>query len=317
MVNSQEPSSINWRVLIPVGLLFIAIIIAIIFFTLPGQQGQFRPQFVPNPPSGFINGTPLEITFSELDANPAVYQNKLVRVSGNYTRLSPVVCVPYKGPRPRWGLISEGFQMDVVGIDEILTLAPEGAPLVVDGVWRLYNGPLGCGKEPDRATLWYLEVRRIVEPNPLQFSMPPEREVQENTAPITATTTITATPTVPNTAAGTMTPTPTPSPTPSPSPTILSSPTGTINAITPTPTTGTVNSVTATPRPGNGSGATATPGGSASGTGTPTLTPTANATGGTPDPTTEALATSPSGTITAPTLQPTQPPGSYGGGGYP
>jgi hypothetical protein len=39
--------------------------------------------------------------------------------------------------------------------------------MTVEGYWRLYEGPLGCGKNAPRAAIWYLEVLRIVEPNPL------------------------------------------------------------------------------------------------------------------------------------------------------
>lgn len=310
MVNIQEQQSsqFKWPIMVVV-LLIVSLILFAIFSSFRRGQGQFRPQVSPITPNGLTNSEPIALTFSDLDANPLAYRNKLVRVAGNYTRLSPVVCTPFKGPRPRWGLIAEGFQMDMVGLNEIIELAPEGATLTIDGVWRLYEGPLGCGKEPTTGSAWYLEARRIVQPNPLVFNGMSGNSSGET---ITSTVSIEPTPLITSTA-------PTGDPeeeeesiidfeTSTPDPAGLT-PTIPIASTTPTMTPTSLR-VTATPtptRPNQGGNNSTTP------TPTTTATPTPRGTvgPGTPQPTNEALPTSPSGTVIPATLGPSPTPGSY------
>lgn len=310
MVNTQEQQTqFKWPNIL--SIVFVIILLLLLFLAFSnwwGKQGAFKPLIASATPIGLVNDAPIGITFADLDANPLAYRNKLVRVSGNYTRLSPIVCAPHKGPRPQWGLIAEGFQMEIIGIEEIIPLAPEGAPLVVDGVWRLYEGPLGCGKEPSYGTLWYLEARRIVEPNPLLFSTVPGTNA--NNIPITNTIDISPTPTLSDTV-------PTEEMLPSPefrseTPTVTGDITTTlpVTTITLTPSitpTGLRVTVAATPtldlQGGNG-----TP---TAGTVTLTPTPTGTLGTGTPDPTNEALPTSPSGTVIPATLAPGAYPSPY------
>lgn len=311
MVNIQEQQSspLKWPILVIV-LVIVSLILYAIFSSFGRGQGQFRPQVSPLPSNGLVNSEPIALTFSDLDANPLAYRNKLVRVAGNYTRLSPVVCTPFKGPRPRWGLVAEGFQMDMVGLNEIIDLAPEGATLTVDGVWRLYEGPLGCGKEPSSGSAWYLEARRIVQPNPLIFNGMPSDPSGET---ITPSVGLEPTPTITGTV-------PTGEPeeeeesiidfeTSTPDPAGLT-PTIPIASTTPTLTPTSIRvTATATPtRPNQGGGnnnTTTTP------TTTASPTPTGTVGPGTPQPTNEALPTSPSGTVIPATLGPSPTPGSY------
>ncbi|MBK8432178.1 MAG: hypothetical protein IPL28_13180 [Chloroflexi bacterium] len=204
--------------------------------------GTFYPQLAEPTPVGLVNAQPIPLSFADLNADPYGWRNRLLSVSGNFTRLSPIVCVPYKGVRPRWGLVNEGLKMDAVGLDELLDLVPDGGLITIEGVWRLYEGPIGCGKEPARGMVWYLEAKRIVSPNPLAFEpnsglgalvqqigsvatitptaegeLPSPEPVEEGD-PTLATPS--ATPTLPS--GGTAPTTGSPSPTPTPSPTARS-----------------------------------------------------------------------------------------------
>ena len=115
-----------------------------------------------------VTGQAVEITFEKLNEAPDNYLNRLLRVTGNYAPLPyPPLCKHYVGPRPTWSMIGDGLQMSAIGYETITSLLKEGDSVTLDGVWRLYYGPMGCGKEPATQFLWYLDVRRIVQPNPL------------------------------------------------------------------------------------------------------------------------------------------------------
>lgn len=305
-------------------LIFVIFLFAIVatcgflWVTWPSAAGgTFYPQLPEPTPVGLINPQPIPLSFADLNTDPYGWRNRLLRVSGNFTRLSPVVCVPYKGVRPRWGLINEGLKMDAVGLDELLDLVPDGGSITIEGVWRLYEGPIGCGKEPARGMIWYLEAKRIVSPNPLAFE--PNSGLGSLVQQIGSVATITPT------AEGEL---PDPEPveqgegdptlaTPSATPTLPSTPTtgGQPGSPTATPTPSpTARSGIATPGTGGtgGTSGTATPGPSPTPTPTGTLaTPTPGGSGG-------GLPTTVPGTVIPTTPIATRTPNSYGGGGsYP
>ncbi len=257
--------------------------------------GQFGPWPTLPAAQPVIAAAPLEISFAELNQAPQLYQDRMIRVRGAFARLPLPTCLPQRGPRTTWALVAEELRLDVAGLEGILPLIPRDAEIVVDGIWRLYSGPLGCGKEPHAGNSWYLEAQWIVAPNPLGgagqiaagepgggFLGPPETLPTPTlavTLPVTgtlpppiATLPASATPTPPATPDPRVTGTPTLSPTPSPTvtrpattlPTPTAGPSGTPTpsltpSITPTPTP-----VTSTPNPF----VTATPG-----TPAPTFTP--------------------------------------------
>jgi hypothetical protein len=108
------------------------------------------------------------ITFAELEADPFAYQDKLIRVTGNYVALPAVECVPHSGPAAGWALVAEDLRLDILGFQELLVgMAPQELTLTLDGILRRYDGPLGCGKRPAAGILWYLEALQIIQPNPL------------------------------------------------------------------------------------------------------------------------------------------------------
>ncbi len=110
-------------------------------------------------------GEVIEVDFPALNNDPAHYQNKFIRVSGAYQRPSHLNCVNPSGPAPRWALLNDTLSMEAVGFDGVLRLVSDGTPMIVEGIWRRYDGPLGCDKG-HRAVTWYLETVRILSPNP-------------------------------------------------------------------------------------------------------------------------------------------------------
>jgi hypothetical protein len=53
-------------------------------------------------------------------------------------------------------------------MDNVLRpLASDGQTVVVEGYWRRWEGPVGCGNAAFPSTVWYLQVRGILSPNPL------------------------------------------------------------------------------------------------------------------------------------------------------
>ncbi|MCI0397379.1 MAG: hypothetical protein L0332_24750 [Chloroflexi bacterium] len=132
-----------------------------------GAGGQLKPIRPTATPGGEVSGQPQLITFGELQENTFAFQDRLVRVTGAFTLLPIPACLPYGGPPLRWALIAENLRLDIRGFEPYLDLIAAGSTMTVDGVLRLYEGPLGCGKEPDVDLAWYLEALQIVQPNPL------------------------------------------------------------------------------------------------------------------------------------------------------
>lgn len=118
-----------------------------------------------------VLGEALEVSFTQLASTPDVFENQLLRANGTYVPLeAPDACDDggaRKGPLPQWGMIAEALQMNATGFEEVVPLVAEGEPFVVDGVWRKYVGPVGCGKEPETQVIYYLQVLQILQPNPI------------------------------------------------------------------------------------------------------------------------------------------------------
>jgi hypothetical protein len=107
------------------------------------------------------------ISFVDLNGEPAAYQNQRIRVTGDKITILPSACRLYTGPVFSWGLIAEDLQLNSLGFAELAARLPDGLTMTVEGTWRKYDGPLGCGKGPDDGVAWYLQVERIISPNPL------------------------------------------------------------------------------------------------------------------------------------------------------
>jgi hypothetical protein len=147
-------------------LLIIAPLLLLFLVACQQQPQPLRPIRPTATPGGDIVGQPVLVTFTELEADPFTYRDRLIRATGDYIRLPAPPCRFERGPRIRWALIADNLRMDAVGFEPILRLAPEGISITVDGIWRRYEGPLGCGKRPPAGVAWHLDVQRIVYPNP-------------------------------------------------------------------------------------------------------------------------------------------------------
>jgi hypothetical protein len=256
-----------------------------------GQARPLLPLF-PSPTAveTVIEGGAVEVTFQELNEDPTAFRNRRILVSGSMTPIEPVECPQhnghYTGPPIRWALVSDNLQMDARGFEPAIALVRPGTTMTVEGIWRLYRGPLGCGKEPERGTSWYLETLRIVEP--LALFIPAGPGVPVAGTPVEPATIIEVSPTP----GGPTSPSPETTPdaavtttatigTPLPG---TATPTGTALA---TPTLPATGEGTAAPSPTAQGTIPNTPGGTRTGTpGTPTPTYTAEPPGGatgTPD----------------------------------
>lgn len=288
-LETERSASLRWWWWLVAGLLLLLLLWLVV--VLSGSRSLKVWPDTAVLPQMTLNGQPLLVDFDALNDNPAEYANKRIRVSGNYLRLEQPDCPLFSGPRIRWGLVAEELQLNARGFESIvLPIVPADMQMTLEGIWRRYPGPVGCGKEPPRG-LWYLEVERIVQPNPLVAGTATPRGLLSITPP--------PFPTITPTEIGTLVPA---TDTPSPDVTIVS----TVVVSTPvgTPTLGATavsGTLTAT------STATAT-----SGPGTPT------ATAGTP---TSTATPTPSGTPGSGTVVPTPTSASLvtatPGDGYP
>lgn len=154
-------------VLVAIGLALLAILM------WPRAGRALYPLLAsPTAPSQVIENETLLVNFEELNADPARFRNQSIQVSGDYTPIDLPACKPLAGPRIEWSLVADQLQLNATGFENILRLVEPGLTMTVSGVWRLYQGPLGCGKEPPDGAVWYLEVKQILEPNPITGSVP-------------------------------------------------------------------------------------------------------------------------------------------------
>ncbi len=114
-----------------------------------------------------VSLTPVPVTFTDLNSDPLAYLNIPIQVSGSFIKLDSPACPRFSGPNPEWALVSEDLQLEAKGFERVIQILSPGTNMIVQGIWRLYQGPLGCGKGPRPDSSWYLQVQRIVQPNPL------------------------------------------------------------------------------------------------------------------------------------------------------
>ncbi|WP_420642285.1 hypothetical protein [Candidatus Leptofilum sp.] len=232
---------------------------------------------------------PLEISITDLAADPEAFANSFVELTGQYQRLPLLVCDSDPHPSPaKWQLTAEdGSLIAVGGFDsQLRSLLPNDLTMTVAGVWQLFEGPVGCGKDAVSMQIWYLKVSDIISPSPIaRVTLTPTGEgsqVADNgddndTPPDDNQDGTQATPTLANNDDPGSPPDSTPT-----------------SASTTVPSLPGSNTPTSSPTSSGGSGAGTTPTGTptsqANGTNTPTpangdSTPTATSSGGTATPT--------------------------------
>jgi hypothetical protein len=261
MNTSQSPSErqlpLHYILLaVAVGALLLLLCFGLLL--LNWQQNQNRPlkplRPSPTPVALFISREPEILTFSQLNEDPMAYIGRPIQVSGSPILLPLPQCSRYTGPVIRWALVDEELQLNGRGFESIMRQVAPDVTLTVKGIWRLYDGPLGCGKGPAAGILWHLEVTQIVAPNPLPLRDGTMLDITVQPADPLATLEPPSTPDPSEPEAtptmGTTTPTVTPTPATG-TPTATADPNQTA---TPTPTRGTT-----TPTATSDPGATATP----------------------------------------------------------
>jgi hypothetical protein len=280
-------------------ILAVAVLGYLIFSSQTAAQRPLKPPRNTATPNVIaISNQPVIVTFAQLNEDPFALINRTIRVTGSYTPLDLPRCDgSYSGPHIVWALIAEELQLDARGFEHIMRLVPPGTTLTIEGIWRHYKGPHGCGKEPPTATVWYLEVSRIIQPNPLPLLNGTAVSLDTIVTPTFAPTNPAAQPTE-------LVGTPLPSAT---SETLTETPSATATEFAiPTATLELPPTITATPSPGPSPTATPSPDPNAS----PTFTPTATNSGS------EATATPP--TSDGPTATPIPAlPTATPGDGYP
>lgn len=293
------------------GIVGIALLIGLFFILAsrnPSTARLLKPFVATSTPNTLrIDSEPIPVEFAELEDNPLQFRNQRIEVSGAFSHITLPNCRVYSGPRTEWGLINDTLQMNAVGFEKVVRPLPNQLEMRVQGVWRFYAGPVGCGKESQIGRgLWYLDVEQILQPNPLPIAANNGVIVVDSSSGETIELIPEAGASEEGESEGTTTlPTPT-------LPSVGGNPTGTpaitISTLTPTSSsvgaTSTVPPIAATAT--DDAVTTAVPGSTS--TPTATRTPTATATPSDSD----ATPTRPLGPPPAPTAT----PGSGGGGGY-
>jgi hypothetical protein len=148
-------------------LVWIGLAFSLLISACSEKKGELKPFSKTEDPELILIDQPQLVTFSELQADPEMYQDRLIGVTGLYFRLPRIECYPQSGPGAEWALIAEDLRLDAVGYETATRLLPQDTLMTVEGLFRLYEGPIGCGKGAPPGTAWYLEVLKIIEPNPL------------------------------------------------------------------------------------------------------------------------------------------------------
>lgn len=162
--------------ILPIGVfVLVAVGLGLLAYSLAGGNNNPLYPLLPTftPLSGTADYQAREIRFTELNDDPVSFRDQRLQVSGIYTPLSAPECLDHTGPVIRWSLVADELQLNATGYENLLRLVEEGIEMTVTGTWRLYQGPLGCGKQPVDDVVWYLEVDRILLPNPLQGAVNP------------------------------------------------------------------------------------------------------------------------------------------------
>lgn len=112
---------------------------------------------------------PDSIALVTLLRNPTFFDGSYLQLSGQYRPIPLVVCSEEGHFSPAtWALVDGEIEIPAAGFDGVLRrLADPGLPLIVEGRWQQWEGPVGCGRRAPVTEIWYFEVDNIVSPNPL------------------------------------------------------------------------------------------------------------------------------------------------------
>ncbi|MFO7537397.1 MAG: hypothetical protein R6X32_04970 [Chloroflexota bacterium] len=110
------------------------------------------------------------ITLDELMADPTIFQNQQIEVTGRFHRLPRLICdnpaSTYRSPASftlRQGEVS----LHGGGLGAGRDLIPDGLTMTINGRLLSWRGPVGCGKRAVVQEIWYIEASRVISPRPL------------------------------------------------------------------------------------------------------------------------------------------------------
>jgi hypothetical protein len=123
-------------------------------------------------PVATIAGKPLQpVSVSPLTLvrNPSALEDQYLELAGNYKQLPIQVCAGESHSSPiGWHLAMGDLEIPASGFEQQLRdLVEDGLPMVVEGRWKQWEGPVGCGRRVPVQQIWYLAVTEIISPNPL------------------------------------------------------------------------------------------------------------------------------------------------------
>jgi hypothetical protein len=135
-------------------------------------------------PVATIAGKPLQsvsVSPITLVRNPSALEDQYIELAGNYKQLPIQVCAGESHLSPiGWRLAIGDLEIPASGFEQQLRdLVEDGLPLVVDGRWKQWEGPVGCGRRVPVQQIWYLAVTEIISPNPLTAVQKEAGEVAE------------------------------------------------------------------------------------------------------------------------------------------
>lgn len=122
-----------------------------------------------SPTPNIAGARPLRLTLEDVLFNPVAYEGARIQVNGRYKKLPVRVCEGQRFDSPASWSITDGERILFLdGFEgQIRQLLPEQITVEVSGIWRRWNGPMGCGKEAIRSEVFYLDVRNVISPNPI------------------------------------------------------------------------------------------------------------------------------------------------------
>jgi hypothetical protein len=132
------------------------------------------PESAPAPTIVPLSGRAAVVRHADLLNSPSQYSGMLVRISGQYRRLPQLICDGdiYRSPAG-WKLVAGELLVQAAGFEAALRpLSGSAQEITVEGRWQRWSGLVGCGTEARQQEIWYLEVLRVVAPNPILFGTP-------------------------------------------------------------------------------------------------------------------------------------------------
>ncbi len=112
---------------------------------------------------------PVTVELAEVAESPDSYEGAYIQLSGQYERLPLLVCGSDAHPSPAtWQLTTADGTILAGGREsELRRLIPDGLWMTVTGRMTYFEGAVGCGKRAKLQEMWFLDVDKVVSPNPI------------------------------------------------------------------------------------------------------------------------------------------------------